>query len=53
MSTISIDPKLLDLFMDWAFTYNEKKQAMVLAVDKYQFREALQYLLEELEDRNE
>lgn len=43
---------IIDIFMDWAFVWNEKKQAMVLAVDKYQFREALQVLLEELEERN-
>lgn len=44
-------PDLVDIFMDWAFTYNEKKEAMVLAVDKYQFREALVILLEEMEER--
>jgi len=42
---------LVDMFIDWAFVYNEKKEAMVLAVDKYQFREALVVLLEEMEER--
>lgn len=35
----------IEVFMDAAFTYNEQKQAVVLAVDKYQFERALRDLL--------
>ena len=48
---MDIKESYIDIFMDWAFVYNEKKEAMVLAVDKYQFREALVALLEEMEER--
>jgi hypothetical protein len=49
--SMDIKESYIDIFMDWAFVYNEKKEAMVLAVDKYQFREALVALLEEMEER--
>jgi len=35
----------IDIFIDSAFTWSEHKQALVLAVDKYQFERALRDLV--------
>ena len=35
----------IDIFIDSAFTWSEQKQALVLAVDKYQFDRALRDLV--------
>lgn len=35
----------IDIFVDSAFTWSEQKQALVLAVDKYQFERALRDLV--------